>query len=321
MSPIDTHIQWMEQKPRDLHGRPAASARFRGAHVAGILSGRWEGPVLVVETDHLKAGWMRRNGLMLSDRAHMTERFIRHGDLLTHVYIIEDPVYLTEPLIKTNGFRLTTRHQPAISSVKEAVEVPHDAGEVPHYLPGQNPYVTNSPRSTTSARGRPRRCGDRAPRVRAEDPQVTCPASRASARPPRGRRCRRASHAATHRPLGTPAPAPDGAIAARSGQRLDGQRGVVNVAVQIGDEGVLLVDTGTEAQAAAILTEIRRLAGDKPIRYIVNTHAHPDHTGGNVTVAAAGGSIISGNFAAQAGTAAANAAKIVAHEHTPDSHG
>jgi glyoxylase-like metal-dependent hydrolase (beta-lactamase superfamily II) len=92
--------------------------------------------------------------------------------------------------------------------------------------------------------------------------------------------------------------------------------GVVNVVVQIGDQGVLLVDSGTEAAADAILAEVRRLAGDKPIRYIVNTHAHPDHTGGNVRIAAAGKSIISGNFAGQAGPAAANAAKILAHEQT-----
>jgi glyoxylase-like metal-dependent hydrolase (beta-lactamase superfamily II) len=92
--------------------------------------------------------------------------------------------------------------------------------------------------------------------------------------------------------------------------------GVVNVAVQIGDQGVLLVDTGTETVADAILAEVRRLAGDKPIRYIVNTHAHRDHTGGNVKIASAGKSIISGNFAGQAGPGAANAAKILAHEQT-----
>ncbi|HZJ31393.1 MAG TPA: MBL fold metallo-hydrolase [Vicinamibacterales bacterium] len=92
--------------------------------------------------------------------------------------------------------------------------------------------------------------------------------------------------------------------------------GSVNVAAQIGDQGVLLVDTGTEAAADAILAEVRRLAGDKPIRYIVNTHAHRDHTGGNVKIAAAGKSVISGNFAAQAGAGAANAAKILAHEQT-----
>lgn len=92
--------------------------------------------------------------------------------------------------------------------------------------------------------------------------------------------------------------------------------GTVNVAVQIGDQGVLLVDTGTEAVADAILAEVRRLAGDKVIRYIINTHSHLDHTGGNVKIASAGKSIISGNFAGQAGPAAANAAKILAHEQT-----
>ena len=80
--------------------------------------------------------------------------------------------------------------------------------------------------------------------------------------------------------------------------------GFVNVAAQIGSDGVLVVDTGTEAMGEKILAEIKRLAGDKPIRYIVNTHAHADHVGGNVIVAKAGRSVISGNFAPQAGAAA-----------------
>jgi hypothetical protein len=139
---VHTHIQWMEQKREIfMDGRPRPPD-FAAHTWQGFSLGHWEGPVLVVETDHLKAGWMRRNGLALSDRAHMTERFIRHGDLLTHVYIIEDPVYLTEPLIKTNGFRLTTQVANPPYPCKEVVEVPRDAGEVPHYLPGQNPYVT-----------------------------------------------------------------------------------------------------------------------------------------------------------------------------------
>jgi len=92
--------------------------------------------------------------------------------------------------------------------------------------------------------------------------------------------------------------------------------GFVNVAAQIGSDGVLVVDTGTEALAPKILAEIQRLAGDKTIRYIINTHAHPDHVGGNAIVAKAGRSIIAGNFVGQAGAGAANLAKIVAHENT-----
>src|SRR5687768_2365587 len=139
---IHTHIQWMEQK-RDIFmdGRPRPPD-FAAHTWQGFALGRWEGPVLVVETDHLKAGWIRRNGVMLGDRARMTERFIRHGDLLTHVYIIEDPVYLSEPLIKTNGFRLTNQVANAPYPCKEVVEVPLEPGEIPHHLPGQNPHLS-----------------------------------------------------------------------------------------------------------------------------------------------------------------------------------
>src|SRR5688572_6152996 len=91
--------------------------------------------------------------------------------------------------------------------------------------------------------------------------------------------------------------------------------GSVNAAVQIGDDGVLVVDTMTEPLADKMIAEIRKLAGDKPIRWIINTHLHPDHTGGNAKVAEAGESIIAGNFAGQAGQNAANYAKIIAHEN------
>jgi cyclase len=60
-----------------------------------------------------------------------------------------------------------------------------------------------------------------------------------------------------------------------------------NIAVQVGDEGVLVVDTGLAANAPKVLEAIKKLS-DKPIRWILNTHFHPDHTGGNETLAKAG---------------------------------
>jgi cyclase len=92
--------------------------------------------------------------------------------------------------------------------------------------------------------------------------------------------------------------------------------GPFNAAVSIGDDGVLVVDTMVEPLAEKFLAEIKKIAGDKPIRYIVNTHFHPDHTGGNAKVTAAGESIVAGNFAAQVGQDASKQASIVAHENT-----
>jgi len=53
-----------------------------------------------------------------------------------------------------------------------------------------------------------------------------------------------------------------------------------NVSVQVGDDGVLLVDSGVAASATALIAEVRKLSS-RPIRFIINTHLHPDHVGGN----------------------------------------
>jgi hypothetical protein len=135
---INTQIQWMEQKREIwMDGRPHPP-EYAPHTWQGFSTGRWDGPVLVVRTTHLKAGWMRRNGLALSDRASMEERFIRHGDFLTHVYMISDPVYLTEPLVKTNGFRLQLNGEVQPYPCESVDEVIRAAGVVPHHLPNTN---------------------------------------------------------------------------------------------------------------------------------------------------------------------------------------
>jgi cyclase len=59
-----------------------------------------------------------------------------------------------------------------------------------------------------------------------------------------------------------------------------------NIAVQIGNTGVLLVDAPPADAVPAMMTEIRKLT-DKPVRFIVNTNADADHVGGNAAVIAA----------------------------------
>jgi cyclase len=52
----------------------------------------------------------------------------------------------------------------------------------------------------------------------------------------------------------------------------------------VGDAGILVVDTGlNETEAAKLLRAIRQVSS-LPVKYIVNTHYHPDHQGGNLVV-------------------------------------
>jgi glyoxylase-like metal-dependent hydrolase (beta-lactamase superfamily II) len=74
-----------------------------------------------------------------------------------------------------------------------------------------------------------------------------------------------------------------------------------NIAVQAGAEGVLVVDTGLAQNADRVIATIRKLS-NQPIRWIINTHFHPDHTGGNEALARAGSKTNGGP------------AEIIAHE-------
>ena len=83
-----------------------------------------------------------------------------------------------------------------------------------------------------------------------------------------------------------------------------------NVTVQVGKDGVLLVDTALAPMSDKILAEVRKLS-DKPIRYIINTHAHPDHVGGNEKISKVGSTIPGGNV----GGDVPPGATMIAHEN------
>lgn len=64
-----------------------------------------------------------------------------------------------------------------------------------------------------------------------------------------------------------------------------------NVGVLAGDDGVFVIDSQYAEMAPGILNAINEIAGDKP-RYLVNTHWHGDHTGGNAAIGSTGTTII-----------------------------
>jgi cyclase len=88
-----------------------------------------------------------------------------------------------------------------------------------------------------------------------------------------------------------------------------------NVAVQVGNLGSIVVDTGTAQNVEQVIASLRQLT-PRPVRYIINTHSHPDHVGGNERVGALG-LPLSGRGVAQVGAGnAAPRAEIIAHEET-----
>jgi hypothetical protein len=109
----------------------------------GFSTGQWQGNILTVHTTHIKQGWHRRNGLPSSDRIDLVEHFIVHDGVLTHVTVVTDPVYLEEPMIKSQEYLKSDNTQGNWLWPCEYVEeLPGvERGKVHHFLPGENPFL------------------------------------------------------------------------------------------------------------------------------------------------------------------------------------
>lgn len=86
-----------------------------------------------------------------------------------------------------------------------------------------------------------------------------------------------------------------------------------NITLQIGKDGLVLVDTGRAEMADQTLAAIRTVS-KRPIHVIINTDADPDHVGGNPGISKVATNITDNNFMADiAGSSVMPGAKIVSH--------
>ncbi len=108
---------------------------------AGFTTGAWEGNTLVTYTTHIKAGFLRKTGAPSSDEATMTARFYRHGDVLTVLAIIEDPIYLAQPWLVSKSFQLSGTPLSPIGPPCVSAFEGNARDTAPHYLPEKNPFV------------------------------------------------------------------------------------------------------------------------------------------------------------------------------------
>ena len=343
------HLQFMRSldNPIFMDGRPHPPA-WAPHTWSGFSTGEWVGNTLKVTTTHLKDGYLKRGGPQTSDMLTMTEFITRHGDILTVVTVVDDPLYLDEPFVES----VTYAYDPTASVNMEtcngsafAENGGTDRHHVPHFLPGQN-SGTREWLKNESWIPPPAAVGG----VKTTYPEyksvisgtvnvnaLTVPLSRSA----------------------TPAAKAIADQGPRYGEfhilpvqcnvymlMADG----MNLTASLGADGILLVNSGPARMTDKILAAVKQLATTslappgpntcvgancpgvwgwaspyigaaisstappRPLRYIINTSASPDHVGGNEKIATSGFFPRTAGFGA-AVEAVGRGANIIAHEN------
>ena len=128
-----------------MDGRPHPSERNAEHTWSGFSTGRWEDGALIVTTTHVKMGVIQRNGSATSPYARMTEMYKRHGSMLTLLSWVDDPIYLEEPMVRTQTWVLQktaaeSAGPPPLLAFEPAEEVADKPeGWVVHYPLGTEP--------------------------------------------------------------------------------------------------------------------------------------------------------------------------------------
>jgi cyclase len=300
-----TRTIWMDDRPH-----PPAYAQHTWS---GFSTGKYEGNTLTVYTTQLKRGWIRANGIPQSDEATVTEHFIRHGDRITYLAVVNDPVYLSEPFSRTYTLGRNVKEPDAwLYACDDGEQIlGRREDQVESYLWGQHPFL----REFADQKKIPLL-------ATLGGPETMYPELLAKFKDSQ------AMELAVKAEL-TPSGGPPHTSRALDPNPHDGEVHVLpvqgnlymlvgdgaNIAVQIGDEAPLVVNSGAGQLTDKVIAAIRKLS-EKPIQFIVNTNFAVDFTGGNVKLRAAGhdpsveGSFFSGQF-----TDAGRGATILGHQN------
>ena len=346
---IAYHIQFMRSLdwPVYMDGRPHPPA-WAPHTWTGFSTGEWVGNTLKITTTHLKDGYLRRAGPQTSDMYTMTDFLTRHGEILTAVTVIDDPVYMDEPFIQSTTYQVdinATTNWETCNASSFAENGGTNRHWVPHFLPGQNTALTEWLKNEKWIPEEPTRGGVKTiypeykstlnGSVKIADLKV--PASRSGVN--------------IVKAIADQSPK-DGDVHVLPVQGniymliADGH----NITVSVGTEGVLMVNSGPAQMSDKVLAAVRGVVSSavnspgpnrcfgincpgtvgwsspyinsvissptpaKPLRYIINTSAAPENVGGNQKIASSGFFPRGGGF----GAAFANpgrSAQIIAHEN------
>jgi glyoxylase-like metal-dependent hydrolase (beta-lactamase superfamily II) len=343
------HVQFMRSldRPIFMDGRPHPPA-YAPHTWTGFSTGEWVGNTLKVTTTHLKDGYLKRGGPQTSDMYTMTEFITRHGEILTIVTVVDDPIYMDEPYVESTTYTIDPTASVAMETCNSSSFAENGGTNrhwVPHFLPGQNTALTEWLKTSDWIPAEPTRGG-----VKTLYPEYRSTLNGS------------VNISALKVPSSRSANAVDKRIAEESPR--DGEVHVLpvqgnvymvvadgtNIAVSLGADGVMLVNTGAARMSDKILGAVSQLASaveaapttnscfgahcpgawgwaspymnavissprpPKPLRYIINTSAAPEHIGGNEKIATTGFFPRGGQF----GGAVENVgprASVIAHEN------
>jgi cyclase len=343
------HIQFMRSLdwPVFMDGRPHPPA-WAPHSWTGFSTGEWIGNTLKITTTHLKDGYLKRGGPQTSDMYTMTDYLTRHGEILTIVTVVDDPIYQDEPYVESTTYTIDLTSNVAMETCNGSSFAENggtDRHHVPHFLPGQNTALTEWLKKDDWIPVEPTRGGAKTiyPEYRST---LNGSASAATLKVPTSR-----SAVSVEKSISEQSPR-DGQVHVLPVQGniymlvVDG----TNITASIGADGVMLVNTGSAAMTDKVLSAVNQLANSavtppgpntcfgancpnawgwaspymnavisspapaRPVRYIVNTSAAADHVAGNEKIAATGFFPRGGGF----GSAVDNIgrhASIIAHEN------
>jgi glyoxylase-like metal-dependent hydrolase (beta-lactamase superfamily II) len=344
-------LQYMRSldRPIFLDGRPHPPA-WAPHSWSGFSTGEWIGHTLKVTTTHLKDGYLKRGGPQTSDMLTITEFITRHDDILTVVQVVDDPIYLDEPFVLS----ITSSYDPLAGPSTEncsgssfAENGGRDRHWVPHFLPGQNSGIGEFLKTQNWIPFDAVRGGVKTiyPEYRAvlngstKVDALSVPASKS------------ANDVAKKIAAQSPR---DGQVHVLPVQGniymlvADG----TNITASVGRDGITIVNTGSAQMSDKVLAALMDVAKAnvappttnrcfgancpdapswaspyfsaivaspppaKPLRYVINTSAAPEHIGGNETLAAAAAFKRAGGAAGFGGAVRdlGQTATIIAHD-------
>jgi glyoxylase-like metal-dependent hydrolase (beta-lactamase superfamily II) len=275
----------------------------------GFSSGQFRGDTLEITTTHLKDSFVRRNGVPSSFRATVIEQVSLEEPYLEWTFTVIDPDYLTEPIVRSATYVRDTVRQLAVYPCQPEEYQPGSKYRMPHYLPGTNPYLTESAvKYKTPLEGSRGGAETMYPEWQVNGKKLISPAAQYVLKPIYKDASTRIAELADAQPKRAPTYENLQTLHVTGNVYMIAGAGG-NIAISVGGDGVVLVDSGAAAASARILDAIRQtVRTSKPpqepesasrfsdtwqathaapgaaIRMIINTNDNPDHIGGNASI-------------------------------------